>query len=546
MSCTAQVGHIACSIIELVGGHGLVAIVGVRIGVVGDGVVHGDLLGADHSVGVGVDGDVVIALFEHVCLGILVIIGSHVIVFEFDGHVLGSARLKLLGLLEANQVGTGLFDATFGVRRVVVDLNNILASGVAGVGDGHINGDLAILVRHIVELLLEGGVAQTVTERECNHGIVIDGTFGRCGLIELVAHIDAFGVVHKARDGGDFVTSEARVLGGLVFHVGVFELAEVVVRHRLGEILQEGVGSLAGRVGIAGKHVTECGEAGLACRRAPHDGFDLRIVVQEVELEGVGAVVDERDLVEVLGDQVEHIALGLAQLQEAFAVLEVLVILGVVLIGDAFGLHVHRKVSALATDAGEHYNSLIGEALGIGDQGIGILVGRNLRQGPILCPHANNWAICTVIGVQLGQVGVGLDAGFLHAIKQGNGVILVRHGAGAGAAVYRVGGAPTEHVDLLVSQRQVGIIVLQHGDGFRLHFLGQLVGLGNSGVRQHVLGDGRVVEQRRQRTGQHHGNRDDNADQSHKPRLGMDDLTGRHFLHRLLVDGKSNDQREHK
>ena len=37
-------------------------------------------------------------------LGILVIIGSHVIVFEFDGHVLGSARLKLLGLLEANQV----------------------------------------------------------------------------------------------------------------------------------------------------------------------------------------------------------------------------------------------------------------------------------------------------------------------------------------------------------------------------------------------------------------------------------------------------------
>ncbi len=94
--------------------------------------------------------------------------GSHVIVLEFDGHVLGSARLKLLGLLEANQVGTGLFDATFGVRRVVVDLNDILPGGVPVLVTVTSTVSLAILGRHIVELLLEGGVAQTVTERELN------------------------------------------------------------------------------------------------------------------------------------------------------------------------------------------------------------------------------------------------------------------------------------------------------------------------------------------------------------------------------------------
>ena len=497
-------------------------------------------------MGVGVDGNVVIALFEHVCLGILVIVGSHVIVVEFDGHGLGSARLEFFGLFEANQVGAGLLDATFGVRRVVVDLDNVLAGSIAGIGDGHVNGDLAILVRYIVELLLKGGVAQAIAERESDHGIVIDSAFGGCGLIELVTHIDAFGVVDEARDGGNFITGEALVLGGLVIHVGVFELAEVVVGHRLGEILQEGVGGLAGRVGFAREHVTKRGEAGLARRRAPHHRLDLRIVVQEVELEGVGAVVHERDLAEVFGDQIKHVALGLAQLQEALAVLEVLVILGVVLVGNAFGLHVHRQVGTFAANAGEHHNGLIREALRIGDQGIGILVGRNLRQGPILSEHANNWAICTVIGVQLGQVGVGLDAGFLHAIKQGNGVILVGHGTGAGAAVDGVGGAPAEHVDLLAGQRQVGIVVLQHGDGFRLHFLGQLISLGNSSVRQHVLREGRVVEQRRHRTGQHHGNRDDNTDQRHKPRLGVDDLTGRDFLHRLLIDGESDNQREHK
>ena len=261
MSGTAQVGHIASGVIELVGGHGLIIVVGVRIGIVGDGVFHGDLLGINHGVGVGVDGNVVIALFEHVCLGILVIVGSHVIVVEFDGHGLGSARLEFFGLFEANQVGAGLLDATFDVRRVVVDLDNVLAGSIAGIGDGHVNGGLAILVRYIVELLLKGGVAQAIAERESDHGIVIDSAFGGCGLIELVTHIDAFGVVDEARDGGNFITGEALVLGGLVIHVSVFELAEVVVGHRLGEILQEGVGGLAGRVGFASEHVTKRGEA---------------------------------------------------------------------------------------------------------------------------------------------------------------------------------------------------------------------------------------------------------------------------------------------
>ena len=56
----------------------------------------------------------------------------------------------------------------------------------------------------------------------------------------------------------------------------------------------ERVGGLAGRIHIAGEHLTQCGEAGLAGRRAPQHGLDLRILGQEVELERVGAVVDER------------------------------------------------------------------------------------------------------------------------------------------------------------------------------------------------------------------------------------------------------------
>ena len=390
---TGQISHITSGIVELVGSHGLIIVVGVRLGIVGDGVSNIDLLRIDHMMGIRLDGDGVIALFEHVCLGVLVIIRSHVVIIELDLHSLRGARLKLLGLLESDKVLGSLLDAAIGVRRIVVDLNNVLAGGVASVGDGHVERDLAVLVGDVAHLLLEAGVAQAVTERIDDRVIVIDQTFIGSSLVELVAHVNTFDIVDEGREHSGFLTGEAGVLGGQIVDVIVDECAigtdgrragsscaiSVVEHWSLGQILDERVGSLAGRVGFASEHVTECGEAGLACRRAPQHGLDLWIVAQEVELESICTVIDERDLAEVLGDQIKHVALGLAQLQEVLAILEVVVVLGVVLVGDSFGLHVGREVSAFATNAGEHHNSLIREALGIRDQRIGILVGRNLR-----------------------------------------------------------------------------------------------------------------------------------------------------------------------
>ena len=558
MARARQVRHVAGGVIELVGGGHGIAVMGVRVGIVGDGVLHGDLLMVDHVVRIGLDGDVVIALLQHVRLSVLLVVGGHVVIVELDLHGLGSARLELLGLFERNQVLGCLLDAAIGVRRVVVDLDHVLAGLIAGVGDGHIERDLAVLVGDLAHLLLERRVGQAVAEREHDGVVVVDQTFVGGGLIELVANVDAFDVVDERRGHRDLVATEAHVGSSEIIRIVVSELAVradgrsvaggsaigVVEHSGLGQVLHERVGGLAGRIHIAGEHLTQCGEAGLAGRRAPQHGLDLRILGQEVELERVGAVVDERHLLEVLGDQVDHVALGLGQLQEVLAILEIFVVLGIVVVGDALRLHVRRQVSAFAADAGDGDDGFVGEVLGVGDQLVGILLGRNLRQGPILRPHSHHRAVLAVVGVQLGQLGIGFDAGLLHAVKHGNGLVLVGHGAGAGAAVNRVGGAPTEHVDLLVGQRQVGIVVLQHGDGFRLHFLGQLVGFGNGGVGQHVLGGGRVVEQRGKRAGQHHGHGHDDADKRHQPGFGMDDLTGRHFLDRLLVDGKSDNQRE--
>ena len=514
----------------------------------------------DHVVRIGLDGDVVIALLQHVRLSVLLVVGGHVVIVELDLHGLGSARLELLGLFERNQVLGCLLDAAIGVRRVVVDLDHVLAGLIAGVGDGHIERDLAVLVGDLAHLLLERRVGQAVAEREHDGVVVVDQTFVGGGLIELVANVDAFDVVDERRGHRDLVATEAHVGSSEIIRIVVSELAVradgrsvagggaigVVEHSGLGQVLRERVGGLAGRIHIAGEHLTQCGEAGLASRRAPHDGLDLRIVVEEIELERVRAVVDERHLLEVAGDQVDHVTLGLRQLKEALTLLEVIIILGVVLVGDTLRLHVRRQVRALAADTGQHDHGLVREILRVGDQLVGVLLGRHLGQGPILSEHADLRTILAVVRVQLAQLRIGLQASLLHAVKQGDGLVLLRHGAGAGAAVDGVGGAPAEHVDLLAGQRQVGIVVLQQGDGFRLHFLGQLVGLGNRGVGQRVLGDGRIVEQRGKRAGQHHGHGHDDAYQRHQPGFGMDDLTGRHVLDRLLVDGEGDDQREHE
>ena len=97
-----QVRHIPRGVIESVRRHGLVAAVRVRIGIVGDGVPHRDLLAVEHMVRIGLDGDVVVALLQHVRLSAILVVGRHIVVVKFDAHGLGLAGLQFLGLLECD------------------------------------------------------------------------------------------------------------------------------------------------------------------------------------------------------------------------------------------------------------------------------------------------------------------------------------------------------------------------------------------------------------------------------------------------------------
>ena len=134
---TRQIRQVAVRVIELVDGGDQVAVVGI-LAVVDDVVVDGPDATVEFGMGIGVDGDGVVARLQHPRLGILVIIGGQVVGGEGEVDGLRFTRFEQVGFLLVQQVGGGLLDAAVGIGRVVVDLDHVLACRIAGVGDGHL------------------------------------------------------------------------------------------------------------------------------------------------------------------------------------------------------------------------------------------------------------------------------------------------------------------------------------------------------------------------------------------------------------------------
>ena len=84
---------------------------------------------------------------------------------------------------------------------------------------------------------------------------------------------------------------------------------------------------------------------------APDNALDLGVLIDEAQLEGVGSVVNQHNVVEVGADEVDHVALSLAQGEVMLAVLEVLILGGVVGVVD--GAHIGGQVSKLTANAAD-------------------------------------------------------------------------------------------------------------------------------------------------------------------------------------------------
>ena len=509
----AEVGHVALSEGELVGSGHSVGGAGAVVAV-GDGGGNIVGLGSDDVVGVGVDGDGVVAGLQHVSAGTVGVIGSHILHVEGNGQSLGSAGLQHVGLVEGDEVGAGLLNAAVGVGGIVVDLDHVLAGHIAGVGDGDVEGDGAVALRDGAHLLGEGGVAQAVAEGILHGGVVIDEALGSGGLIELVTNIDA---LHVVDEGGN------RAVHGELVHVVIEHAAEVVPVGGLGQVVDIGVHHLGGGVHLAGEDLAQGVEAGLTGAGHDQSALDGVILVQPAQLHGVGGVDDHDDVVKLAGDALHHSDLAVAQLQVVLAGIAVVVLGADPHTGSAPGAALFKgvlavvaggQVGALAAGAGDDDQSGVGELLGVFEDAGGIiLVHGGLGDGPVLAPHAHGGTGVTELGVEVGDGGVVLDAGVAQALQQGDSGIGVGQAAGTGAAVNGVGGRPAEDIQLGVVQGQ-SALVLHHNDAFLGNGLAQLIGgsgsLVSDGAVAHGQGDHaahgtKADEVHGDGDGQHHG-----------------------------------------
>ena len=125
-------------------------LVGVE-GLLGDA----DGLLVDHGVGIGAQGDDVVAAVQDVG-ALLGAPGGHLTHGELDFYGLGGAGGKRGRLGKAGENHGGLLDAALGVRGAVVDLDDVLALDGASVGNGGGHGHRIAGGLHGVQRLGEG------------------------------------------------------------------------------------------------------------------------------------------------------------------------------------------------------------------------------------------------------------------------------------------------------------------------------------------------------------------------------------------------------
>ena len=421
-------------------------------------------------VGVRLEIEGVIALFQHIAALAVVVEGSQVVGAEGKGQLLRSAGLQGVGLGKGDQHHLGFLQATaldaevLGVALiggVHIELHHFLAGHVAGVGDLHGDGILTVgLQLHVGggDLLGEGGVAQAVAEGELHHllvaggGAVFEGVGGeglgvevahRVGSFkEAVAHVDAF-----------LVLIEGVVVA--LFAVGVAVVVHVVEGGIGGHVIGPGVHQAAGGVHRAGEQLADAHKARVAGMAHPQAGFHVVLLgVEEAQLHGGGGVDKHDGVLKVLLAEIQQVFLVLVQLQVGGAV-----------DGAAVAVQVHGEGAALGGGTGEGDHSILVVAVHQ-DAGFALFVdaGGELMDGGVAVPVAHAGGIrfshAALAAAHLlqpfpgGHVHVqpGFDEGGVHH----DGVFLV-------AAHIVVGhGAQQRHLGAAFQREDVVVVFQKH------------------------------------------------------------------------------------
>ena len=472
------------------------------------------LLGIVHGVGIVAHGkDIVTGVQlipgKAVVVGIVGIVAGHLLHGDSQGDLLALAGLQLLGLGKGGQLNAGFLDFASRIRGGVVQLYNILARAVAGVGNGDLDRHIAVLGQGaaigggIGHSPVKAGVGQAVAEGVLHNAVIAGAVLvgniapvalGVSGFVPFVADVNALGVIHI----GDLLIGIGCIevaAGGAVRRVQTLGIG--VSAHALkpgvgvagggGQIIGPSVGGAAARLlltpqnGGNDRGSPRAGQPGDQAGIHTGDGFQL------TQLHHIGGV-DQHDHIFVVGTDVGQQGLFLGgQFQHRAGVVhhDVAALFGalVLLLGG---------VVALACHTADDDHGGVGVILGVIQHGLGVVGGvvdvRLIQAAGLLGAAGQRSDILSTgleVLVHIGQLGVVLNA----VGGQGSQQIGVdaAYTAGAGAAAQPCGGCPAEHIDLfgVGAQGQGVVLVLhQHGTlGFDLcgEGLGLQLGVGDFG-----------------------------------------------------------------
>ena len=205
--------------------------------------------------------------------------------------------------------------------------------------------------------------------------------------------------------------------------------------------------------------------------------------------------------------------------------------------------HIGGKVCALTADAGDDDHGGVRVCLGVCHHFVGVQADIRLGQGPVLLCHADAGAGGAVIGVELAQLVVGLDACIMQAGEQVGDRVSVVQSAGTRAAIAGAGGSPAEDVQLGAgSHRQDVVIVLSQNDAFLGDLIDQLGGLCGS-----LFADGAFAGDQVQHGG-HGAGADEVDDNRQRQQNGEAGLRTDHLLFRFghLPHREHHEEREYE
>ena len=265
------------------------------------------------------DSDVIIAFAEDIALCVCIIIAGQQILVAYDCQRFGSAGLQQGSLAVIQKLDSGFFHLVFllifAIGRLGIHLHHALAGHAAGVRNGDCHRHSFIFHRHAVQLLIEGGIAQAITEGIGNLlGIVpctaINGACGTGGIeppqhlvlipgfVILITDIDSLGlhgvIGNFGSVGGGFLQRFCQV--------GPLLVVEGIIDHGWGGQGTDriGVHQLAGGIGVANQDVRHADEAFFTRTANPQHSVHV-VLLDPVYLHGVACIKQHNGFLERAG-----------------------------------------------------------------------------------------------------------------------------------------------------------------------------------------------------------------------------------------------------